>query len=152
MKNPDVSNNKIVQEPVFKLCAETDPFDGIKPCYLYREPGYVDQSEKLSHCRKAKQKSYRICNEVSKVLAMTLAGDMKNPMLQGLQIVSVTAEGSGQYLCVTVGHYDMELTASESQIVAELKRIQGYLRSAITQRINRKRVPALLFRYVGIMQ
>lgn len=71
-------------------------------------------------------------------------------MLQALQVISVIPEANGQYLCVTVSHYDAELSVNESQVITELKRVQGYLRSVITQRINRKRVPSLLFRYVGI--
>lgn len=152
MKHSGIRNNNATQKSALKLCAEAGPFDGIKPCYLYREPGYLDKSVKLSRNQKDKQKSSRICNEVAKVLSMALMGEMSNPMLQGLQIVSVTAEGDGQYLCVSVGHYDTEFKVSESQVVAALKRVQGYLRSTITQRINRKRVPTLLFRYVGIIE
>jgi len=147
-----MKQSTLTHKTALKLCTEVDPFDGVKPCYLNRVPGYSDQSKKDSRCRKAKQKSHRICNEVSKVLSMALAGDMSNPMLQSLQVVSVTAEGAGQYLCVTVGHYDNEFDVTESQLITELKRVQGYLRSAITQRINRKRVPTLLFRYVGMLE
>jgi len=86
------------------------------------------------------------------VISLVLAGEMGNPVLQNLQVQNVSLESGGQFLNISVAHYDTGLEVDSHGVISELKRIQGYLRSAITQRINRKRVPALKFTYVGIKQ
>lgn len=141
MKNFNSNNISVLNEAA-KLCAELGPEDGVDPRYLHKEYRY----------KKDHQKSSRLCSEVARVLSMVLTGDMSNPLLQTLQVIDVTSESDGQFLCVTVGHYEADFVLDDLQLISELKLVQGYLRSAITQRVNRKRVPALKFRYVGIME
>lgn len=142
MKN---SNQKLTDQiniEAFNLCAVYGPGDGVDPRY---------QNNETSNNRGNKSSS-RLCNEVLKVLSLVLAGEMCNPILQSLQVINVVSVSDGQYLDVTVAHYETVDILEEHQVVAELKLIQGYLRSAITQRINRKRVPNLKFRYIGFME
>jgi len=127
---------------VSNLCAQTGEEDGIDPRYLKKY-----QEDKKDH-----QKSSRICNEVTKVISLVLAGDMGNPVLQNLQVQNVSAESDGQFLNISVAHYATDLEMDSCCVIFELKRVQGYLRSAISQRINRKRVPALKFTYACIKQ
>jgi len=127
---------------VLSLCAEIGPEDGIDPRYL----------KKFTCDKNYDQKSSRLCNEVSKVLSLVLAGDMGNPVLQALQVMNVSTESGGEFLNIRLAHYETHFNVNEQQLISELKRVQGYLRSAISQRINRKRVPALKFTYVGIIE
>lgn len=125
-----------------KLCAEFGPEDGIDPRYLVK-----DQGRKIGH-----QNVLRMCNEVIKVLSLVLAGDMRDPVLQSLQVIDVTAEGNGQFLHVTVGCPECGSEINEIEALDALTQVQGYLRSEIALCINRKRVPALRFHYVGLIE
>lgn len=143
MKNSNQKATDRLNNEAFNLCAVYGPGDGIDPRY---------QSNETSNNRGIKR-SLRLCNEVSKVLSLVLAGEMCNPLLQSLQVINVVSVSDGQFLDVTVAHYEaIDTLVDDQHVVAELKLIQGYMRSAITQRINRKRVPNLKFRYVGFME
>lgn len=143
MKNSNQKATDRLTIEAFNLCAVYGPGDGVDPRY---------QNNETSNNRGNKSSS-RLCNEVLKVLSLVLAGEMCNPILQSLQVINVVSVSDGQFLDVTVTHYEtIDVLADDQHVVAELKLIQGYLRSAITQRINRKRVPNLKFRYIGFME
>ncbi|NOX92158.1 MAG: ribosome-binding factor A [Gammaproteobacteria bacterium] len=133
--------NKWLDE-VACLCAEPGPEDGIDPRYLSSAQG-----QKVDH-----QKSSRLCNEVVKVLSLVLTGEMSDPLLQAMLVIDVAVEGNGQFLRVSLGHQEPGMEIDEMQVLAALTQAQGYLRSVIAQRINRKRVPALRFHYVGLIE
>lgn len=121
-----------------QLCGEFGPEDGIDPRILAR-----------SYDRKMKSyKSMQLCKKVKQSLAMILAGELGDPVLQNLEVVDVSSNTDGQFLLVSVEQMDTDLTTSEQQIFNKLQTLQGYLRTEIAASIKRKRVPALKFSLV----
>ena len=134
-----MNNNSKWIDGATQLCAEFGPEDGIDPRYLIK-----NQDRKSGQ-----QNSLRMCSAVTKVLSLVLAGDMNDPILQSIHVVDVTTEGNGQFLRISIGCQTCDSEFNELQVLDALTQVQGYLRSAIAQCINRKRVPALRFQYVG---
>ncbi len=123
------------------LCLAFGEEDGVDPKFLARKAGR----------KTARYKDLQLGKETSRIVALVLADAVNHPLLSDLQVVSVLPEYCGQHLCVTVGHYGVMPDVTEVEVVAELKRIQGVLRCALAQAINRKRTPMLSFRYVGLI-
>lgn len=123
-----------------RLCYALGEDDGVDPRYLAKKNA---GSKKINH------KSRQLCKEAGRVVSLWLMNQVDRPLLCGLQVVSVMPEHDGQNLCITVGHGVAGIDTTETEIVAELKRMQSPLRFALAQAVNRKRVPGLSFRYAG---
>lgn len=123
------------------LCLEIGEDDGIDPKYLARENGR----------KTARHKDLQLCKEARRIIALMLADAVNHPLLFALQVVSVQPELNGQRLCVSVGHFGDKPDVTEAEVIAALKPLQGVLRCALAQAINRKRTPMLAFRYVGLI-
>ena len=122
------------------LCVEFGEEDGIDPRYLVKE-----QRSKTSH------KTLQLCKEARRIVTLVLAGETQHPLLRDLHVLSVVPEQEGQSLCVNVAHYGNDLQVSGDEIRAALKRVQGLLRCALAQAMNRKHTPVLRFRYAGVV-
>lgn len=123
------------------LCAEISYEDGIDPRYLHRG----------SSRNKTSAKNLQLSKEAERIISLVFAGEVHNPLLQDLVVLSVQPEGKGQQLRVSIGHYNNAIISDSEQVIAALKGIQGLLRSALAQSIHRKHVPLLHFQYLGIM-
>ncbi len=119
-----------------KLCDEIGPEDGVDPRLLARS------IEPKPRCHKVKQ----LCKEAKHTLSLVLAGELYDPLLKDMDIVEVTADENGQFLCVSMIHVDTGAEPDENLILNKLQAIQGYLRSTIAQSVKRKRVPTLKFK------
>ena len=128
------------------LCDGFGPEDGIDPRILNR-----GQSRKVCH-----HKTLQLCKEAKRVLSLVLAGEMDDPHLHILEVIEVSAEGDGQFLTVTVrcsdAYVDEKAIIDFIKIKNSLNQIRGYLRSTITQSVQRKRVPALKFSVVKLKE
>ncbi|ESS67240.1 hypothetical protein MGMO_169c00020 [Methyloglobulus morosus KoM1] len=122
------------------LCVEFGEEDGIDPRYFVKE-----SRPKTPH------KTLQLCKEASRIVTLVLAGETKHPLLRDLHVLSVVPEQEGQSLCVTVAHNGNDLQVSGDEILAALKRVQGLLRCALAQAVNRKHTPVLRFRYAGVV-
>jgi ribosome-binding factor A len=122
------------------LCVEFGEEDGIDPRYLVK-----DSRSKASH------KTLQLCKEASRIITLVLAGETQHPLLCDLHVLSVTPEHEGQSLCVTVAHYASDLKFTDDEILAALKSVQGLLRCALAQALNRKHTPVLRFLYAGVV-
>lgn len=122
------------------LCVEFGEEDGIDPRYLVKEP-----RSKTSH------KTLQLCKEASRIVTLVLAGETQHPLLRDLYVLSVLPEQEGQSLYVTVAHSGDDLQVSSDEILAALKQVQGLLRCALAQAVNRKHTPVLRFRYAGVV-
>ncbi len=122
------------------LCVEFGEEDGIDPRYLVKE-----SRSKTSH------KTLQLCKEARRIVTLVLAGETQHPLLRDLHVLSVVPEQEGQSLCVTVAHYGNDLQVLGDEILAALKRVQGLLRCALAQAVNRKHTPVLRFRYADVV-
>ncbi len=124
------------------LCAELGPEDGIDPRVLART-----QQESRSFCRKEQQ----LCKEVARLLSLILGGETANPLFRGLQVVGVEAEDSGRQLCITLGH-GQPVAGTEADIRGALAGVRGHWRTALAHSLRRRRMPALRYRYLGLLE
>ncbi len=122
------------------LCVEFGEEDGIDPRYLVKEP-----RSKTSH------KTLQLCKEANRIVTLVLVGETQHPLLRDLHVLSVVPEQEGQSLYVTVAHSGDDLQVSGDEILATLKRVQGLLRCALAQAVNRKHTPVLRFRYADVV-
>jgi len=122
------------------LCVEFGEEDGIDPRYFVKE-----SRSKTSH------KTLQLCKEASRIVTLVLAGETQHPLLRDLHVLSVVPEQEGQSLYVTVAHYGNDLQVSVDEILAALKQMQGLLRCALAQAVNRKNSPTLRFRYAIVV-
>jgi ribosome-binding factor A len=120
-----------------KLCVEFGEEDGIDPRYL---------SEKTQR-QQSSLKTLQLCKEALHVFSLVLTGEVQDPLLSDLQIVSVQPEQNGQALCVTVCQTGFSSDVSEKAILAALQKVQGLLRCALAQALHRKHTPALTFKF-----
>jgi ribosome-binding factor A len=123
-----------------QLCAEFGAEDGIAPRYLVTK-----QARK-----KSSRKELQLCKEATRIVSLVLTGETGQPLLRDLQVLSVQAEHESQ-LCVTVGHYATDIQVSDTEVLKELNRVQGLLRTALAHALHRKHTPALSFHYVGVL-
>lgn len=121
------------------LCFAFGEEDGVDPRYA------INKSAR----HKSTRKQFQLCKEASRVFSLVLAGETKQTLLRDLWLLSVEPDGNGQCLCVTLGYAAGDIV-TEEQVHAAVSSVQGLLRSALAQAVNRKRIPALNFRYVGI--
>ncbi len=120
-----------------KLCAEVGTEDAVDPLYLAR------QREENQH---NKRKIRQLCRETERLVSLVLSGEVSDPLIQDLQVLHVSPESNGPYLMITLCHPNLCNTNLETQILTRLQRLEGYLRSVITQSVCRKRVPRLKFK------
>jgi ribosome-binding factor A len=123
------------------LCLEFGEEDGIDPRILARKT--VRKS--------SRHKDRQLGKEAGRIIALVLADAVNHPLLCDLQVLAVAPELDGKRLCVTVAHVGVNIDVTETEVVAGLKQIQGVLRCALAQAINRKQVPVLNFRYGGLI-
>lgn len=137
-----MKSSKAMLQQASVLCSELDPEDGIDTRRLART--YAHQ--------KQRRKDRQLCREVQRVLNLVFAGEVSDPLLQDLYIESV--EGGEQGLPLYIYIQDTQAMDDERRnaLLESLHKIQGYLRCAIAQSVNRKKVPALQFRLGSIVQ
>jgi ribosome-binding factor A len=123
-----------------QLCAEFGAEDGIDPRYLVTK-----QARK-----KSSRKELQLCKEAARIISLVLTGETRQSLLRDLQVLSVQPEHEGQ-LCVTVGHYATDIQLADTEVLKELNRVQGLLRTALAHALHRKHTPALSFHYVGVL-
>jgi ribosome-binding factor A len=119
-----------------KLCDELDHEDGVDPRVLARK--YKETA--------TNHKNQQLCKEAQHTLSLVLNGELRDPVFDNLEIVDVSTNKDGQFLLVSINHINTGTPPDEKQILNRLQAIQGYIRSAIAQSVNRKRVPSLKFK------
>lgn len=124
-----------------QLCAEIGAEDGVDPRYIKTK-----QARKNASC-----KNLQLCKEASRIVSLVLAGETGQPLLRDLQVLSVQAEHDGQQLCVALGHYAADIQVSPAQLQNALASAQSQVRWALAQALHRKHVPAIRFRYIGLL-
>ena len=135
-------NKQCKRDIVARLCYTLGEDDGVDPRVLAKNrAGSKNNGHKIR----------QLCKEAGRVISLVLMDQLDKPLLCDLQVVSVEPEHNGQNLCVTVAHVVTNLDATETEVVAGLKLMQGLLRCALAQLVNRKRTPSLSFRYAGFI-
>jgi ribosome-binding factor A len=94
-----------------------------------------------SHNQKPDYKTAALCKQVARALALALAGECADPLLQSLQVDEVLPAPNAGRLLVRL----RAPNASPLEILPRLEHVRGLLRASIAASIARKRTPELLF-------
>jgi ribosome-binding factor A len=89
---------------------------------------------------RAERKLAQLCRQVHERIDLVLAGELRDPNLDGLWVVDVSPEPGGTALLVTLVAPD---EADLGAVEASLDAVRGLLRSEVAAAINRKRTPHL---------
>ena len=117
------------------VCGQVHPDDAIDPRRAFsRENAGRDQTQ-----RRAQQ----LCKQAFQAVAGALAGECSDPLLQDVEVVSLTPAPNAGRLLLSVRP---RCGDSSAQVLLErLKNVRGFLRSRIAEAITRRRVPDLVF-------
>jgi ribosome-binding factor A len=132
--------DKRAREQMLAHSAEVQPDDGLDPRDFFdrRQPKRKDN-------RKAKQ----LCRQAAETLDLVLSGEMHDPVLAGLHVVSVVPAPDSSRLLVTL-HADVPVHQFDrKQIEERLEQSKGRLRSAVAAAITRRKAPVLMFNVIG---
>lgn len=97
------------------------------------------------------RKTQQLCRQVERRLSLVFAGELEDPILEGLVICSVTAVAGPSLLKVEVEvpetpdgvHRDAALVLERLAVATQ------WLRSEIAGAINRKRTPQIIFSFAS---
>jgi len=93
---------------------------------------------------KNEHRAIMFCRQVQRSLAMALAGEVHDEVLQQLTVESVRPAPTCNHLLVLVGVPE-GLSVPISQLLERIERVSPLLRRAIASDSSRKRVPELSF-------
>jgi ribosome-binding factor A len=119
------------------LCDSLGPEDGIDPRHFFQT------RSKTSFDRK----THQLCKQVRQALDLALA-ETTEPALCGLGVARVSPAPDAGRLLTILTPYPDRAPPSEAAVTAALARARGRLRTEVAAAINRKKVPALDFRYL----
>jgi len=119
-----------------RLCDSLGPEDGIDPRHFFRS------RSKKSFDRKTLQ----LCKQVRFALDLALA-ETVDPILASVGVTSVSPAPDASRLLVLIAAHPGTRIPDEREIMTALGHQRGRLRTEVGAAINRKRVPALDFRY-----
>jgi ribosome-binding factor A len=111
-----------------------------------------DRRSPLRHARRgrAEHKINQLCRQAYRALASAFAGEVGDPLLQDLAVVSVTPAPDATRLLVELSPFWSSADRPPPplhDVLERLDRVRGLLRHAVATAIVRKRAPELVFRY-----
>ncbi len=119
-------------------CGAIGPDDGIDPRTQSRP-----ESRKVPN-----RKALQLCGQVARTVAHVLAWECGDDRLQGLIVESVQPAPSSARLLVTLRFADPQPEISPAEVLAQLERASGLLRSEVAAAIHRRKAPELTFRLI----
>lgn len=122
------------------LCDELREDDGVDPRKFFQP----DRNRNREH-----RKSRQLCRQVQRTLELVLTGEVRDDLLNGLRVVSITPGLDSSRLVVTVSTDLPFEQFDRREIEARLASLQGKLRSEVAAAITRKQTPLLTFQVLG---
>lgn len=89
-------------------------------------------------------KTNQLCKEVERHLTLVLEGEVEDPLLEGVQVASVSPLDGTALLKVEICVPDDRQEVSAA-VLAHLNGAAGWLRREVASAINRRRAPQLTF-------
>jgi ribosome-binding factor A len=90
-------------------------------------------------------KQERMAGRIREILSSLLLLDVTDPALQGITVTDVTLDQELEYAEVYVNALGDE--SRQAEVMAGLKRANGFLRREVGKRVRLRRVPALRFHW-----
>ncbi len=91
------------------------------------------------------RKLFQLCRQVERALSCAIPA-CSDPLVQQLDVVSVSPAPDGSRLSVLLVHQDDPSIEELAEIHQQLEAAAGWLRSEVGQAISRRRVPLLVYR------
>ncbi len=140
-----MSRRKSSRRQLESLCADVHPDDGVDPKEFFSPR--VSSTQKQTQA--VSRKTLQLCSQVADTLNLVLSGDCADECLQCLQVVTVTPAPNASQLLVVVSSSSAGAAPDPATVSERLARANGRLRSEVAAAIVRRRVPRLIFQYVG---
>jgi len=125
-----------------QLCGEIGPEDGVDPRIIARAMDRKPNS----------RKSQQLGKEARQTISMIFAGELTDPVFQDIEVIDTMVSDDRQFLVVSLTQVDTGDELDEKIVLEKCQAVQGFLRSAIANAVNRKRVPSLKFEWVPVMK
>ncbi len=90
-------------------------------------------------------KTAQLCKQAFRIISLTLAGDCRDPVLQGLIVASVAPAPNAHHLLITLWLKPGDSPPDFALVYQRLEQVKGLLRAAIAADICRKKVPEIDF-------
>lgn len=120
------------------MCAELHEDDGVDPRLAFSR-------RQSSQSQRESRKTLQLCKQVAHALCLA---DAEGSALREVEIVEVVPAPDSGRLAVLV-RFDRGAAVSPETIMTRLNLAVGACRAQIAAAITRKRVPDLVFRFVG---
>ncbi|MBM3969431.1 MAG: ribosome-binding factor A [Planctomycetes bacterium] len=125
-----------------QFCQQLGEGDGVDPRLAARQSSG-------SRRREDDRKTQQFCQQVAHVLEAVLTGEARDADLQDLNVASVVPAPHAGRLLVTVQSWAEDALSRWSVIDEKLRRAAPWLRSELAASISRRRIPELVFQFVG---
>jgi ribosome-binding factor A len=126
------------------LCGEVHADDGIDP----RE-GSSRSEPQGRRSRKSNRKDLQLAKQVFRAIDAVLRGELTDPVLQDLEVVSVQPAPDATHFLVILRPTKLDDRVSVSSVLERLERVHRFLRHQVAAAITRKRAPELSFQVIG---
>ncbi len=140
-----MSRRRSSRRQLQSLSADAHPADGLDPNEFFSPR--VASAQKPA--RAFPRKTLQLCSQVTDTLSLVLSGDCADECLQCLQVVTVTPAPNASQLLVVVCPSSAGPAPDPATVLERLASANGRLRSEVGATIVRRRVPRLIFQYVG---
>ncbi len=130
------SHNNLPEE-LRAFCDQWHSDDGIEARERFRR-------QKVSIKRNEKRVR-QLGKQVRRAIETALTGACSDPVLQNLEVISISPAPDASNLQVVVRQSTGKEQIAENAIQEKLNEIKGFLRSEVGEAITRKRVPELSF-------
>jgi ribosome-binding factor A len=121
-------------------CGQLSEDDAVDPRDFFKPPKLRGGPDR---------KTLQLCSQVAETLAMVLAGECDDELLQELQVDTVAPAPNASQLAVTLRAPRSLDDAAAAEILRRLDRAAGMLRCEVAAAITRRRAPKLVFHLVG---
>jgi ribosome-binding factor A len=125
------------------LCAEVHADDGVDPREFLSRRGCRGGVHPRIH-----RKDLQLAKQVSHAIGLALQGDLSDPVLQDLQVVSVRPAPDALHLTVVLEMTSFSEKADLATVLSHLEGARGMIRGLVTSAITRKRAPELSYQVI----
>jgi ribosome-binding factor A len=131
------------REDLLEFCGEVHSDDGIDPCEVFSR-GHSQPRPG----RKLNRKDFQLAKPVFRAIDAALRGELTDPVLQDLEVVSVQPAPDAMHFIVVVRLTMLGGNTPVACVIERLERARRFLRCQVAAAITRKRTPELSFEVI----
>lgn len=131
------------RKDLLEFCGEVHPDDGIDP-----HEAFSRGHSRRQFC-KSNRKDLQLAKQVYRAIDAALRGELTDPILQDLEVVSVQPAPDATHFIVIVRLTTLRDSTPASCVIERLDKARRFLRCQVAAAITRKRTPELAFEVIG---